>query len=140
LSKKRQGFSLKGVTSPPQQTQTMTTIALEGMQFFAFHGYYEEEQKTGTQFVVDVYVQIPDASLSMVAKTDELTGTVNYEIIYEICRIEMKKTARLIETVAKRIHDRLKSQFPFAMKVEVRLSKLSPPLDGPVARSFIFIG
>ena len=41
----------------------MTTIALEGMQFFANHGYYEEEQATNTYFIVDVYVQIGDKSM-----------------------------------------------------------------------------
>ena len=67
----------------------MTTIALEGMQFFANHGYYEEEQATNTYFIVDVYVQIGDKSMREVTIADDLTGTVNYEMIYEICKIEI---------------------------------------------------
>ncbi|MCO6477363.1 MAG: dihydroneopterin aldolase [Phaeodactylibacter sp.] len=34
----------------------MATIALEGMRFFAYHGYYEEEQILGNEFVVDIFV------------------------------------------------------------------------------------
>ena len=117
----------------------MTTIALEGMQFFANHGYYEEEQATNTYFIVDVYVQIGEKNMREVTMTDDLTGTVNYEMIYEICKLEMKKTTRLIETLAQRIYNRLKSQFPFASKIEVRLSKMHPPLAGVVDRAFVFI-
>ena len=34
----------------------MATIALEGMRFFAYHGYYEEERILGNEFILDVYV------------------------------------------------------------------------------------
>lgn len=117
----------------------MTTIALEGMQFFANHGYYEEEQVTNTYFIVDVYVQIGDKSMREVTIADDLTGTVNYEMIYEICKIEMKKTTRLIETLAQRIYNRLRAQFPFATKIEVKLSKKNPPLAGVVDRAYVHI-
>lgn len=117
----------------------MTTIALEGMQFFANHGYYEEEQDTHSYFIVDVYVQIGDRNMKEVTMTDELTGTVNYELIYEICKMEMKKRSRLIETLAQRIYNRLKIQFPFATKIELRLSKKNPPLAGVVDRAYVHI-
>ena len=109
-------------------------VALEGMQFYAFHGYYDEEQLIGTNFVVDVYVE---TSFIKAAEFDELDGTVNYETVYTICRLEMKKTARLIENVAARILERLSEQFPAASNITVRLSKMNPPLGGPVARSFV---
>ena len=34
----------------------MITIAIQGAEFFAFHGFYAEEQKLGTKFIVDVEV------------------------------------------------------------------------------------
>ena len=34
----------------------MATIALEGMRFYAYHGYYEEERILGNEFILDVYV------------------------------------------------------------------------------------
>ncbi|RZK29989.1 MAG: dihydroneopterin aldolase, partial [Hymenobacter sp.] len=33
----------------------MGQIALEGLEFFAFHGYYDEEQKIGNKYGVDIY-------------------------------------------------------------------------------------
>ncbi len=111
-------------------------VALEGMQFYAFHGYYDEEQLIGTYFVVDVYVE---TNFINAAEFDELDGTVNYETVYTICRLEMKKTARLIENVANRILGKLTEQFPGASNITVRLSKMNPPLGGPVARSFVEI-
>ena len=69
----------------------MSKVALEGMQFYAFHGFYEEEQLIGNYFVVDVYV---DTNFMGAAQSDDLGGTVNYETIYFICRLEMKKTSK----------------------------------------------
>jgi dihydroneopterin aldolase len=115
----------------------MTIIALEGMHFYAYHGYYEEEQIIGNNFVVDVYVHLIQVKEAI--EEDDLPGTVNYEIIYEICKWEMKKTSRMLETVAYNILDRIKTQFRFVNKVEVRISKKQPPFDGPVDRAFIFM-
>lgn len=115
----------------------MSKVALEGMQFYAFHGYYEEERLMGTYFIVDVYV---DTNFMMAASTDDLGGTVNYETIYFICRVEMKRTAKLIETVAQRIHNKLSALFTSASGITVRISKMNPPLGGPVARSFVEVG
>ena len=35
----------------------MGQIALEGMEFFAFHGYYDEEQKIGNKYGIDLYIE-----------------------------------------------------------------------------------
>ncbi|MEM6376606.1 MAG: dihydroneopterin aldolase [Bacteroidota bacterium] len=115
----------------------MSKVALEGMQFFAYHGFYEEERLMGTYFVVDVYV---DTNFMMAASTDDLGGTVNYETIYFVCRVEMKKTSKLIETVAQRIHNKLSGLFTSASGITVRISKLNPPLGGLVERSFVEVG
>jgi dihydroneopterin aldolase len=34
----------------------MGKILLEGMEFFAYHGHYEEEQIIGTKFIVDIEI------------------------------------------------------------------------------------
>ncbi len=113
----------------------MAVIALEGMHFFAYHGYYDEEQKMGTHFIVDVYIA---TNTKLAAQKDDLEGTVNYETIYFICRTEMKKTSKMIEAVAQRIIDRL--QFVFGERtqgIKVRLRKLNPPLGGKVESAYI---
>lgn len=112
----------------------MSKVALEGMQFYAYHGYYEEEQLIGSHFVVDVYL---DTNFAVAAQTDDLGGTINYETVYFICRMEMKRKSKLLEHVAQRIYNKLSSVFAKASGITVRISKLNPPLGGPVARSFV---
>lgn len=114
--------------------KSTSTIALEGMRFFAHHGYYEEERTLGGEYLLDVYV---DVSEPEGAQTDELAQTVNYETIYLICQREMKRPSKLLERVVDRISDRLRFQFQQLLGLRIRLQKLHPPLDGPVACSLV---
>jgi len=112
----------------------MAIIALEGIRIHAWHGYYDEEQVLGTEFVLDVYVE---AEIQPAAGEDALARTVNYETLYLICQSEMKKTSRLIETVAQRIADRIDDYFDGVQGVRVRLRKMNPPLGGSVACAYV---
>ncbi|MDX5443432.1 MAG: dihydroneopterin aldolase, partial [Hymenobacteraceae bacterium] len=47
----------------------MGQIALEGMEFFAFHGFYDEEQKIGNKYGVDLYIK---TDLHAAAESDDL--------------------------------------------------------------------
>ena len=112
-------------------------IALEGMHFWAKIGYYEEEQIIGNEIHADVYVDTKDNTLD---GNDDLGSTLNYETIYHLCRLEMKKPVKLLETAAINIHRRLHFQYQDkGIEVKVRISKISPPLKGPVDRAFIEI-
>jgi dihydroneopterin aldolase len=127
----------------------MATIALEGMRFYAYHGFYEEEQIVGGQFVLDVYV---DTEIMGATMADELYEaveddeeedrdplTVNYETVFLLCKQEMREPAKLLETVAQRIADRIDSYFDNANGVHVRLKKLQPPLAGKVDCAYVEI-
>ncbi len=115
----------------------MTTITLEGMEFYAYHGFYDEEAKIGTTFIVDVEVRM---SFVKGAASDALEGTVNYETIYFICKKEMKQTSKLLENVAYRIIGRMRAQFGSRIKsMLVRIKKLNPPLGGKVRCAIVEI-
>ncbi len=111
----------------------MTRIGLEGIEFFAFHGYYEAERKMGSKFVLDVYVTLK----SDLKDSEDIDDTVNYEGIYAICAREMKETKKLLETVAHAIVSRLKSRYPIIQKVDLKLKKEGVQLGGKVDRSVI---
>jgi dihydroneopterin aldolase len=52
----------------------------------------------------------------------------------------MKKPVKLLETTAINIHRRIHSQYQDkGIEVKVRISKISPPLNGPVDRAYIEI-
>jgi dihydroneopterin aldolase len=114
----------------------MTTIALHGAEFFAYHGFYPEEQKLGCRFVVDIEVDfIPQNDPA----DDELKHTVDYEKIYTIACEEMKHSRKLIETVAQAISDRIQRKYTYVEVIRVVIKKLSPPLQGKVAHSAVTI-
>jgi dihydroneopterin aldolase len=114
----------------------MITIALQGAEFFAYHGFYPEEQKLGCRFLVDIAVGFaPETNL----KDDELNDTVDYEKLYYIACNEMKQTRMLIETVGQAIVDRIVERYSFVNTVQVVIKKLNPPLQGKVAFSSVSI-
>ncbi|TNE59777.1 MAG: dihydroneopterin aldolase [Bacteroidetes bacterium] len=112
----------------------MAVIALEGMKFFAYHGVYEAEQVLGTDYVVDVYVQ---TVIQPAAGTDQLELTINYESVFQICKLEMSKPRKLIETVVNGIFQRMKGQFSNMMALKVRVRKVNPPLGGQVSAAWV---
>ena len=114
----------------------MIKIALHGAEFFAYHGFYPEEQILGTSFIVDIEVSFtPAADLT----ADEIADTVNYEHLYEIAREVMQQPKKLIETVAQGILDRVKAQYDYVDAIEVSIKKLNPPLGCKVGYSNVVI-
>jgi len=61
-------------------------IALNDIRFFAHHGFYPEEQKTGNEFFVNIAVEF----IAAPNFNDELAETINYERLYEIASLNMK--------------------------------------------------
>ncbi|MHA6249730.1 dihydroneopterin aldolase [Pontibacter sp. CAU 1760] len=105
----------------------MGQIALEGMEFFAFHGFYDEEQKIGNKYGIDLVI---DADLRSAAESDNLHQTVNYEVLYKLVLAEMVIPARLLEHLGHRIIDKVYDRFPFVKSVKVNVYKFNPPLGG----------
>lgn len=114
----------------------MNKVAVEGMRFYAYHGFYEEEQILGNNYLIDVYVQ---TDFTEAKEMDDLNGTVNYEAIYNTTKEVMAVNVKLLEHVGQQIATQLKQQFEIIQKITVRVSKLNPPFGGDVARSFIEI-
>lgn len=104
-----------------------TTIILNGMRFYAYHGCFEEEQNIGTHFIVDVELTY-DAEAAVAG--DEVEKSVNYQLVYKTIQKVMNESRHLIETVADHIVHEIKSDFPQVQHVTVKLCKLNPPLDG----------
>ena len=110
-----------------------TKVAIEGAEFYAYHGFYDEEQKAGNIFIVDAEVIFVSADMG----SDDLNLTVNYEQLYNICKEEMKITHRLIETVAFNILNQMKKHFPEITGARVKIQKIAPQLGGKVDKSVI---
>ena len=116
----------------------MHKIIVEGINVFAYHGCLEEEAKIGTHYTVDVYME---TDFSEAAKTDDLTKTIDYVTVYEIVKKQMAIRSKLIEQVGQRIVDELKSEFSTLQKLEVKVTKHNPPMNGNVEKvSIVIVG
>jgi dihydroneopterin aldolase len=108
------------------------TVALRDVKCFAFHGYYPEEQLTGIYFMVDTVVTFEPNN-----DTENLSRTVNYEILNTIILEEMARTQKMLETVVKNIMDRVVKNYPFVLTAEIGIRKLNPPMSGQIGHSFV---
>lgn len=114
----------------------MNKILVEGIKIYAYHGCLAEEGKIGCNYVVDV---ILETDFFEAAKTDDLKKTIDYVVVYDIVKKQMAVRSKLIEQVGQRIVDELKKQFSTLKKVEVKVTKLNPPMNGNVERVSIVI-
>ncbi len=108
-------------------------VSLEGVRFFAYHGFYPEEQILGTEFIVDVDTELEVFS----AGDDEISNTVNYERLFQIISVEMKNPRKLLETVAHAILGEIRHEFLAVNNIRVLIRKMHPPLGGDVRNSAI---
>jgi dihydroneopterin aldolase len=109
----------------------MAIIEIEGMEFYAYHGHFEVEKVAGNRFVVNLLIE---ADCSKAAKTDRLEDTLDYQKAYLAVKEEMGIASDLLENVAHRIISRIKSEFPEAGMVRVKVSKMNPPMGGQIER------
>ncbi|ALL07119.1 dihydroneopterin aldolase [Pedobacter sp. PACM 27299] len=108
------------------------TVALRDVKCYAFHGYYPEEQLTGIYFMVDVVV-----TFIHTGDTENLNHTVNYEVLNTILLEEMANTQKMLETVVRRILDRVIDNYPFVRTGKVGIRKMNPPMPGEIGHSFV---
>ena len=114
----------------------MDIVSVEGLEFFAYHGYYREEQKVGNKYAVDIKVI---ADFRQAARDDSLAETVNYELLYKVIEAEMKIRSRLLENIGERIANAVFDTFDQIEKIEVSVSKFNPPIGGVCTRAKITI-
>jgi len=105
------------------------TITLKNIRIFAYHGCLEEESKIGSEYRIDLKIS---GDLSHSAQTDELNDTIDYVHLNHIVKQEMAKRAKLLETVANRILDRVLDELLMVGYAQVEVSKINPPIGGNV--------
>ncbi len=109
----------------------MGTIKLRNIKVFSYHGCLDEERKIGSDYRVDLTVK---GDLAHSSKTDSLADTIDYVHLHKIVKEEMASRAKLLETVAERILNRVLKELLLVQKVKVDVSKINPPIGGDVGR------
>ncbi len=107
----------------------MHKIHLEAIQLYAYHGCLPEEALIGSNYSVDV---VMETDFTEAAKSDDLSQTIDYCVVFNIVKEEMAIRANLLENVATRIVKRLKNELKELHKVTISVTKLNPPMNGNV--------
>jgi len=111
-------------------------VILEGLEFHAYHGVYAHERSSGNKFEVDLVVE---TEFGEAAFQDDLSGTINYEVVYMMVKAEMEKPSKLLEKVGHLIAEKILVSFPDAISVQVSISKFNPPIGGVCRKAVVTI-
>jgi 7,8-dihydroneopterin aldolase/epimerase/oxygenase len=114
----------------------MGIISLEGLEFFAYHGAYAEEQKIGNRYSVDINIV---TDISAAAESDKLKETVNYEDLYVLIRDVMHHNHKLLEHIGHSIIAKIREKYSEIDQIEVSVSKFNPPIGGVCERARVVI-
>ena len=97
------------------------------MEFYAYHGHFEEEQKIGTWFSLDLTMEVDTSKAEL---TDELEDTVDYSAVYQVVKEQMMIPSKLLDHVGRRILNAVKDRFPDVTDAQLKIRKMNPPLGG----------
>ena len=68
--------------------------------------------------------------MELSGESDKLEDTVDYCAVQQIAEREMAIPSKLIEHVGRRIVKALREELQLAKSIEMKLTKLSPPIGG----------
>ena len=111
------------------------TITLETMKFHAFHGVMDEERDIGGSYLADISYTVDTNAVY----TDRIEDTINYGQVFDIAKTEIMKQSSLIEHVAGRISIAIKERFPQIQTLDVKITKLHPPVHGEMVSASVRI-
>ena len=108
----------------------MDQILLEDIRVYANHGCMEEEEKIGSDYIVNLTV---NTNLDVPAASDNLEEAVDYVDLLRIVEEEMAIRSKLLEHVGDRIVTRILNSMMTVSEVVVKVAKQNPPINGNIA-------
>lgn len=113
-----------------EQLHMLDKICIGGLEVFANHGVFPEENKLGQKFVVSItfYTDIRRAG-----ETDDLSASIHYgEAAHAVDAFMRAHTFKLIEAAAEGVAAMLLDRYPSAYGVRVKLEKPWAPVGLPL--------
>jgi dihydroneopterin aldolase len=107
--------------------QTIGTITLEGLEFFAYHGLFKEERKIGNKYSIDLTIT---TDFGEAAIFDKFSATIDYGVLYKIIQNVIEQPTKLLEHLAFKIIENILTTFLQVTEVEVSVAKHNPPVGG----------
>lgn len=106
---------------------TNTSITLEKLRFYSYHGLLEHEKRVGNNFEVTLIIHFPASDVMV---SGNLSKGINYAEVYQFLQQEMAYPTELLEVLTYRILDRLKCAFPLISQAIFSVTKVAPPIEG----------
>jgi len=103
--------------------QPSLSIHLQQLEFFAYHGLYEQEKLNGNNFIVDV-----DVETTIEEKITSVGQTIDYVTLYEIISKRMAVATPLLETLAQEMVEELLAADSRIRSISLSVKKLTPPI------------
>lgn len=108
----------------------MDKIEIIGLEIFANHGVYPEENVLGQKFVVSAVLY---TDTRPAGRTDNLSQSINYgEVSQKITDFVRANTYQLLEAVVENLAEYLLLEFPLLEKVALRIEKPWAPVGLPL--------
>ena len=101
-------------------------ISLSNLQFYCYHGLYEEEKQVGGTYFVDADIEIKTPEKTI----QSLEETVNYAEVYEIIRRRMMQPTSLLETIAMELCEEIIHFSNIIIKITLTIKKTALPIEG----------
>lgn len=105
-------------------------IKIEGLEIFANHGVFPEENVLGQKFIVSATLY---TDTRKAGKTDELTASIHYgEVSAFITEFVKSHTYKLLERVAEELVEDMLQKFDELEKVTLEIQKPWAPVGLPL--------
>ena len=117
-------------------TLTESSICLNDIRLYAFHGVLEQERRVGGEYSVSIRVHY---NIYKAMETDNVADTLNYAQLLKIVKREMAVPSNLLEHVAGRIGNAVFQEFPQAEAIDLTVTKLNPPMGADCAGASVHV-
>ena len=107
----------------------MDEIRIEGLEVYAYHGVFPEENKNGQHFYLNAVLY---TDTRKAGKSDELADSTHYGLVCEEMARAMKEHCfHLLERAAEYVAERVLRMFPFVREIELEICKPEAPIALP---------
>ncbi|MDR2085118.1 MAG: dihydroneopterin aldolase [Bacteroidales bacterium] len=113
-----------------------STISLNGIQLWGYHGCLPEEKKIGSKYLIDISLSLNTAKAE---KSDYIHDTIDYSTVYDIIVQEFSTPVNLIEHLGRKILNTIHYHFPQLNNSTITIQKLSPPISGEIHSASIML-
>ena len=104
----------------------MLTLHLTNLQFYAYHGLYDEEKIIGGNYEVNVSVSWREVKIPVL----HINETIDYTAVYTLVQQHMQQPRQLLEAIATTLAQDIFNSFHLAEEVSISIKKITPPIVG----------